>query len=108
MKIKAVIFDMDGTLIDTIPYHAESFKRIFELFGKKLSDKKISSVLRLNTEKIYEKLEAKKLLKLDLEKFIELRRRIYYSIIRGKKTVFRDVNPAIKKLRKYKLGIATN
>ncbi|MDD5163751.1 MAG: HAD family hydrolase [Candidatus ainarchaeum sp.] len=107
-KIKAIIFDLDGTLIDTIPFHAESFITLFGLFGHKVKKQKIKHYLRLNTEEIYKKLGAKKTLKLDMKKFLELRRRIYYAAIKGKKTVFNDVFPALQKLKKYRLGIATN
>jgi HAD superfamily hydrolase (TIGR01509 family) len=107
-KIKAIIFDLDGTLIDTIPYHAESFVKLFGLFGCKIEKKKIWQCMRLSTEEIYKKLEAKKTLNLELEKFLELRRQIYYAAIKGKKIVFKDAFPALKKLKKYKLGIATN
>ncbi|MDD5148560.1 MAG: HAD family hydrolase [Candidatus ainarchaeum sp.] len=107
-KIKAVIFDLDGTLIDTIPLHEKSFIRLFELFGLRLGKKMIKKYMRLNTEEIYKKLNAKKTLKIEMEEFLELRRRIYYSLIRGRKTVFRDVFPCLKRLKGYRLGIATN
>ena len=47
-----MIFDLDGTLIDTIPLHALSFQRLFLIFGKKISIKKIMPFMRLPTEKI--------------------------------------------------------
>lgn len=34
MSIKAVIFDVDGTLIDTVDLHAEAWQRAFGEFGK--------------------------------------------------------------------------
>ena len=32
--IKAVIFDVDGTLVDSVDYHAEAWERAFARFGK--------------------------------------------------------------------------
>lgn len=32
--IKAVIFDVDGTLIDSVDYHAEAWQKAFKKFGK--------------------------------------------------------------------------
>lgn len=35
MKVKAVIFDVDGVLVDTVPYHFEAWRRMFEEEGVK-------------------------------------------------------------------------
>jgi len=34
--IKAVIFDIDGTLVDSVDMHAQAWKEAFEHFGKKI------------------------------------------------------------------------
>ncbi|MGI8883896.1 MAG: HAD hydrolase-like protein [Pyrinomonadaceae bacterium] len=34
--IEAFIFDVDGTLIDSVDYHAESSVKAFKKFGKKV------------------------------------------------------------------------
>lgn len=34
--IKAVIFDIDGTLVDSVDLHAQAWKEAFERFGKKI------------------------------------------------------------------------
>ena len=34
--VKAVIFDIDGTLVDTVDMHAEAWKRAFSEFGKEV------------------------------------------------------------------------
>lgn len=36
MMIEAVIFDVDGTLVDTVDMHAEAWQRAFKEFGKEL------------------------------------------------------------------------
>ena len=37
MTLKAVIFDVDGTLVDSVDLHAEAWRLAFEKFGKKVS-----------------------------------------------------------------------
>ena len=39
--IKAVIFDIDGTLVDSVDFHAEAWQRAFAKFGKEISFEKI-------------------------------------------------------------------
>jgi HAD superfamily hydrolase (TIGR01549 family) len=34
--VKVVIFDIDGTLIDSVDAHAEAWQKAFEKFGKKI------------------------------------------------------------------------
>ena len=36
--MEAIIFDMDGVLVDSEPYHVEIEKRMFERFNLKISD----------------------------------------------------------------------
>jgi beta-phosphoglucomutase-like phosphatase (HAD superfamily) len=35
--IKAVIFDVDGTIVDSVDLHTKAWKMAFEKFGKEIS-----------------------------------------------------------------------
>ena len=35
--VQAVIFDIDGTIIDSVDFHIQTWKRTFEKFGKEVS-----------------------------------------------------------------------
>ena len=107
-SLKAVIFDLDGTLVDTIPFHSQSFFELFSDLNHPVPMRRIRPLIRHPTEKIFEKLHARKRLGMDIEKLLELRRKKYYELIRGKKIVFSDAYPALLELHRYKKGIATN
>jgi HAD superfamily hydrolase (TIGR01549 family) len=43
MNIKAVIFDIDGTLVDTVEMHAKAWQRAFAEFGKEIDFEAVRS-----------------------------------------------------------------
>lgn len=55
--IKAVIFDLDGTLIDTEKYYRINWPKAFEHFGYKMSDEQYLSIRSLGKPFIYETLK---------------------------------------------------
>ena len=64
--IKGVIFDMDGTIVDSLPYHYEAWKIFFnenkvENFSKKLKDYKGGGTLDLMTAVYGDKYSRKEL-----------------------------------------------
>ena len=108
MPIKAVILDLDGTLIDSIPLHAQSFYNLCQRLGRPISMREIHPLMRTNTENIYRSLKIKKRLGIEMEKFLQLRRKEYYKLIKDKKIEFKEAHQALKKLNVFRLAIATN
>ncbi len=43
MAIKAVIFDIDGTLVDSVDFHAEAWAKTFKHFGKDVAFEDVRS-----------------------------------------------------------------
>lgn len=63
--IKAVIFDIDGTLLDSNRAHAESFVEAFTIFGKDAPVEEIKCLIGMGAEDILEKYLTKE----EIEKF---------------------------------------
>jgi phosphoglycolate phosphatase-like HAD superfamily hydrolase len=57
LKVRAIIFDVDGTLGDTVPLCYEAFRRaLLELTGKRWDDPQIDSLFGPTEEGIFQKL----------------------------------------------------
>ncbi len=57
--IKAIIFDIDGTLIDSNAAHAESFVKAFAKYDKKVTFDELKRLIGMGADKILEKYLSK-------------------------------------------------
>ena len=111
-KIKAVIFDMDGVLIDAKDWHYEALNRALELFGYTISRyDHLVTYDGLPTRKKLEMLTKERNLPKELHSFInEMKQQYTMEIVHTKcKPVFQR-EYAISKLKAdgYKIGVASN
>ena len=86
MKTVAVIFDMDGVIVDTNPYHKISLKQFCERYGYKLNDEELVNRIygRTNNEwirNLFGPLSKERILELGEEKEA-LFREIYTPVIK--------------------------
>jgi HAD superfamily hydrolase (TIGR01509 family) len=112
MKIKAIIFDMDGVLIDARDWHYESLNRALSLFGAEISRyDHLITFDGLPTSKKLEMLSVEKGFPLKLHKFInELKQQYTLEMIFTKcKPIFQH-QFALSKLKQegYKLSVCSN
>ena len=108
--VKGVIFDMDGTMVDSLPYHHEAWKIFFnenkvENFSEKLKDYKGGGTLDLMKAVYGDRYSLKELKKMSDEKEIIFRRIYKGNIkpIKGFKKFLIDV-----KSRNILVGLASN
>lgn len=112
MKIKAVLFDMDGVLIDAKDWHYEALNKALKLFGYEINrNEHLSSYDGLPTKVKLEKLTSEKGLPKYLHDFINEMKQKYttdmtYNYCRPRF----NHEYALSKLKseKYKLAVCSN
>lgn len=105
---KAIIFDLDGTLINSLKYHFLAFKDLLLEYGIKIDGSHLRNLIGLPTEQIFKVIKKKYKLKFNLEDLREERRYHYFKFLGRRDIVFPGVKKKLRKLRlRYKLAIAT-
>jgi len=104
---KLILFDLDGTLVNSDRAHLVAFKKAFEKNGLKVEDKKVLELFGMLRRKIVKKLfklNDKKVLEVvkDQDDFVVKETNSYSKVLKG-------VNKSLKVLKKkYILGIVSN
>ncbi|MDD3084235.1 MAG: HAD family hydrolase [Candidatus ainarchaeum sp.] len=107
--MKAILLDVDGTLINSVPLILKSVKLTINHFGFRVSNQKLRELSQLHSRDIALWLIDNKKNNFDLEKFIDYRRKTFLSLLKkdGHKW-FVDAKPFLKKAsEKCKIGIVT-
>jgi len=106
-KNLAIIFDMDGVVVDNIPYHKKAWNKFMTKHGFKYSDKYFDTYINGETnEEILTKLFGKKISKSEIEKYINIKENFY------RKTYSPHIKPLpgllkfLKKLKTENIPIA--
>jgi len=108
--IKAVIFDLDGVIINSEPLHDESTAIVLQKNGISISEKERKQFLGLNDKEIFSQVVKENKLKKTPEDLIQEREKVYFDLIKKKGLeLFPGVLEAIQKFSKrYKLAITTS
>lgn len=111
-KIKAIIFDMDGVLIDAKDWHYEALNRALELFGMEISRyEHLVTYDGLPTKKKLQMLEIERGLPSGLHEFINDMKQIYTMELintRCKPTFVHEYAMAKLKGDSYRLAVCSN
>lgn len=107
-NIKLIIFDLDGTLINSIPYHARAFVEVCRVHGVKVSEHEMMSFMGKTSKEIFNHLINKHHLKGELSKLRSERRNICLKLLPRKNLDFPGVLPMLHKLKKkYIIALGT-
>lgn len=77
MPLKAVLFDMDGVIVDTEPLHKKAYFKTFEDLNIEVSDALYSSFTGNSTKKVCELLIQKFSLSQSVEEISEIKRKYF-------------------------------
>jgi HAD superfamily hydrolase (TIGR01509 family) len=107
-KYKAIIFDLDGTLIDSMPYHVAAFKDLLREHNIKIKKGELEKIIGMPTTKIFEILKKRHKFKEKIVDLREERRYHFFKFLGTQNIAFPGVMNTIKKLKKkYKVAVAT-
>lgn len=111
-KIKAIVFDMDGVLIDAKEWHYEALNQALELFGHRISrHDHLSTFDGLPTKRKLEMLSVQEGLPLELIGFInEMKQRYTMDLVHRhcRPTFVHEFALSRLKAEGYRLAVASN
>ena len=108
---KAIIFDMDGVLIDSEKFWKQAENEIFTSLGVEVTDEYSKLTKSMTTSEVtkfwYDKYPWKNIALKAVEEMVVLR---VIELIKTEDCQIKGVKPFIEKLKtkKYKIGLATN
>ena len=106
--IEAIIFDLDGTLIDTEPLHCASYKEAFEAHGIELTEEQFYEHWTKKGKGVKDFLLERRV-DLDIEKFRVQKRQLYHSKLQTTQLLIEGVIETLPYLNsRYRLAVATS
>lgn len=105
MRVKGVLLDLDGTLVDSKEAYLEAARTAFAAVGKKTVDTKVALEIPRRLEQ-YRPIDD--IVTQDLQKFLETYLKTYYSVTTTKTKPIPHISDTLKKLsEKAKLALVT-
>lgn len=106
-RIKGLIFDCDGTLVDTMPLHFLAWERTLEKHGLKLSEKRFYQFSGMPTQRIVEILSKEQGIQVSAEQIAHEKEQVYVASIPGVQRIKQVVDIALREKGRRKLAVAS-
>lgn len=109
-NVKAVIFDIDGTLIDSNEAHAETFVKAFDKYGKTVRFEDVQCLIGMGADDILEKYLSDEEIEKFGEDLKEYRKNIYLKEYLPKLKTFPKLRELFEKIKSdgKKIALATS
>jgi phosphoglycolate phosphatase len=108
MRLKLVIFDYNGLLVDDLKIHQRCFEQLARKYNPDITSKEIKDMMSSPTKKKIKTIMGSASEE-TLERVLKEKEDIYIDIIKGKNIFFPGAKETIIKLsQKYKLAIISN
>ena len=105
LKVKGILFDLDGTIVDSRDAYFEAAKTAFEAIGQKPPEKQNSLEI---PKRLEQRLPIDDLVGNDTRGFLDSYLKTYYSLTKTKTTPISDIPPTLNTLsKKAKLALIT-
>jgi HAD superfamily hydrolase (TIGR01509 family) len=105
LKVKGILFDLDGTIVDSRQAYLEAARTAFHAMGQKPPDTRTALEIPKRME---QNLPLTDIVKGSIENFLNIYLKTYYAVTISKTTPIRNVKPTLTTLsHKAKLALIT-
>ncbi len=106
MERQAVIFDLDGTLIDSEPNYLKADRELVRRYGGEMSEEEHHGYVGIGSWTFLKIIKEKWNLSAGLQEMLELKDQLYMELARANTAVFPEMARLLEKLRGRKVPMA--